>query len=160
MGACHACASNDTQAAAAEAAQALHPPRMGEPTVREASPDVLPRQEKLREVHALQRPRVEAILPQPAEPFQAKSEAAAEKRRLAERQERLLLLQTSESQEAAPEEKLRDEHWRSRMEAAEASHAAKEKAAASGRQAPVQDKLQEKVSERARPSARGDSERP
>eukprot|EP00434_Breviolum_minutum_P032670 symbB.v1.2.028891.t1/scaffold3107.1/size63424/3 len=104
----------------------------------------LPKQEKLRENHALQRPRAEVVVQQRSDGFQAKSEAEAEKRRLAERKERLLL-KADDHGEALPEEKLRDPQYHSRMEAAEASHAAKEKAASAGRHATkAEEKLQDR----------------
>ncbi|CAK9112086.1 unnamed protein product [Durusdinium trenchii] len=83
----------------------------------------LPKQEKLREANALQRPKTELHTEgKVPEPFQAKSEADAEKRRLAERQERLLLKVRCD-EEAGPEEKLRDPRCHSRIEAAETKEA-------------------------------------
>eukprot|EP00913_Durusdinium_trenchii_P020621 g19367.t1 len=79
--------------------------------------------EKLQEANALQRPKTELHTEgKVPEPFQAKSEADAEKRRLAERQERLLLKVRCD-EEAGPEEKLRDPRCHSRIEAAETKEA-------------------------------------
>ena len=73
---------------ACSASSMPHLPSSSSPQVEELRPQ---KQEKLREVHGLQRPSGVVLSKGSTSAFEAKSEQAAERRRMAERQERLLL---------------------------------------------------------------------
>eukprot|EP00931_Biecheleriopsis_adriatica_P010535 TRINITY_DN111607_c0_g1_i1.p2 TRINITY_DN111607_c0_g1~~TRINITY_DN111607_c0_g1_i1.p2 ORF type:complete len:194 (-),score=47.02 TRINITY_DN111607_c0_g1_i1:49-630(-) len=133
----------------------------GDPGLGASSSSGVVVQEKLRESKQRARPDVSLTLQDPQKPAsasqdspsnQVKSEEAAEKRRQAEREERLSLRKQAASGSSADvsqaygqkEEKLQDPEWNMRMERAQALEAQRKMHAGSGSSsAAVEEKLHE-----------------
>mmetsp|Transcript_43381 Transcript_43381/g.101280 ORF Transcript_43381/g.101280 Transcript_43381/m.101280 type:complete len:154 (+) Transcript_43381:24-485(+) len=148
MGICQVCGTRPN------AQTDMLPPPRGE---ERAADEAEVRQEKLREVPSLQRPRGEAAVAPVQQPasFQVKSEKAVERRRQEEQRERRLLKEqaaATQPTEAKAEEKLQDSGWTSRLESGKLAQAYKPEEVPPHGAPGVQPKNQEKLQEKARPS--------